>query len=166
MAEAEDRTQAVSQEKASQPKKPVRRRSPVDGGKLWAGGLATAVIAALIALVGLLIVRVLLQIPYLAPVEAGVVGSTDQVVRLCVAAAIAALAATALVHLLLLTVPSPMGYFGWIIGLLTAVAAVWPLAFESGPLTVRIAQGIIHLVIGTSILSLVTQTANGSWRSS
>lgn len=154
MAEAEDRTRAFGSERPA-----ARRRPAVEAGRLWAGGVATAVIAALIAMVGLLIIRVLLQIPYLAPIERGVVGDTDQVVQLCILSALAALAATGLAHLLLVAVPSPMAYFGWIVGLLTAVAAVWPLAFSTEPLTVRIATGVIHLVIGMSIISLVTTTA-------
>ncbi|MFP5072777.1 DUF6069 family protein [Pseudonocardia nantongensis] len=157
MAEADDRTREIGAERTT-----ARRRPAVEASKLWAGGVATAVIAALIAMVGLLITRVLLQIPYLAPIESGVVGDTDQVVRLCIISALAALAATGLAHLLLLAVPSPMAYFGWIVGLLTAVAAVWPLAFSTEPLTVGVATGVIHLVIGMSIISLVTTTATSS----
>lgn len=158
MAEAEDQTREISREKRESSSRPARRPA-VEARKLWAGGVATAVIAALIALVGLLITRVLLQIPYLAPIERGVVGNPRDVVQLCVVAALAALAATALVHLLLVAVPSPMAYFGWIVGLLTAVAAVWPLAFSTEPLTVRIATGAIYLAIGMAIISLVTSTA-------
>lgn len=136
-------------------------RAPVvNPGKLWAGGVATAVVAALIALVGLLIVRVLLQIPYLAPLDSGALGNSDTG-TLCVAAAIAALVATGLAHLLLVSTPSPMAYFGWIAGLVTAVAAVVPLTW-SDPLTVRIATGVIHLVIGCAIMSLVTTTASSA----
>ena len=39
----------------------------VDTGKLWAGGLATAVVAALIAVVGIVIARGIFHIPVLAP---------------------------------------------------------------------------------------------------
>lgn len=160
MADADDRTREFGRETGVS-RRPGRRPA-VEARKLWAGGVATAVIAALIALVGLLITRVLLQIPYLAPIEQGVVGSTEDVVRLCAVAALAALVATGLAHLLLIAVPSPMAYFGWIVGLLTAVAAVWPLAFSTELLTVRIATGVIHLVIGMSILSLVTTTASSA----
>ena len=117
-------------------------------------------VAALIALVGVLIVRVLLQIPYLAPIKAGALGNSSTG-ELCLYAAIAALAATALVHLLLESTPSPMAYFGWIAGLVTAVAAVLPLTWDD-PLTVRIATGVIHLVIGCAIISLVTTSAGSA----
>src|ERR687893_776209 len=58
-------------------------RVPVDATRLWAGGLATAGVAALIALVGVLIVRAVLRIALYAPKEAGALGDGDTVV-LCV----------------------------------------------------------------------------------
>src|SRR6516164_3238362 len=51
---------------------PARMRP--DSGQFWAGGVATAVVAALIALVGILICRWTLKIPILAPVGAGAWG--------------------------------------------------------------------------------------------
>ncbi|NMI00836.1 hypothetical protein HF526_26530 [Pseudonocardia sp. K10HN5] len=137
---------------------PASSRAPVvNAGRLWSGGVATAVVAALIGLVGLLIARALLQIPYLAPVRAGALGDSRTIV-LCVCAAIAALAATGLAHLLLVSTPSPMAYFGWIVGLVTAVAVVLPF-LDTEPLTVRLATAVIHLVIGLAIGSLVTGAA-------
>ena len=156
MSEADDRTREMSRESRTP------RRSPVQASRLWAGGVATAVIAGLIALVGFLIVRVLLQIPYLAPIEADAIGGWDGAVQLAIIAALAALAATGLAHLLLMAVPSPMAYFGWIAGLLTAVATVYPLAFSTQPVTVGIATGVIHLVIGMAIISLVTTTVTSA----
>jgi hypothetical protein len=138
--------------------RPAPPRGPViNVGRLWAGGVATAIVAALIGLVGLLIVRALLQIPYLAPIRSGALGDS-RTVLLCASAAVAALAATGLAHLLLLSTPSPMAYFGWIAGLVTAVAVVLPF-LGSDPLPVKVATGIIHLVIGLAIISLVTGAA-------
>jgi hypothetical protein len=133
------------------------RRPALNAGRLWSGGVAAAIVAALIAFLALLLVRVLLQIPYLAPTDSGALAGGNTT-TLCVSAAMAALAATALAHLLLVSVPSPMSYFGWIAGLLTAVAAVLPL-LSSETLAVRITTGIIHLVIGVAIISLVTTAA-------
>src|SRR5207249_12211135 len=39
----------------------------VDAGRLWTGGVATALVAALVAVVGVLIARGLLEVPVLAP---------------------------------------------------------------------------------------------------
>jgi hypothetical protein len=141
---------------------PPPRSVPINASRLWAGGVATAIVAALIGLVGLLIVRVLLQIPYLAPIRSGALGDSRTVI-LCLSAAVAALAATGLAHLLLLSTPRPMAYFGWIVGLLTAIAVVLPL-LNSDPITVRIATALIHLAIGLAIISLVTGAAMSSGR--
>jgi Family of unknown function (DUF6069) len=130
--------------------------------RLWAGGVATGIVAALIGFVGLLIVRVLLQIPYLAPIRSGALGDSRTAI-LCLSALLAALAATGLAHLLLVSTPRPMAYFGWIAGLLTAIAVVLPL-LNSDPITVRIVTAVIHLVIGVAIISLVTGAAMSSTR--
>ena len=79
-------------------------------------------------------------------------------VVLCVGAALAALVATAVAHLLLVSTPSPLAYLGWILGLSTAAAAVLPFAIGI-PLATAVAVGLLHLVIGLSIGSLVVNTA-------
>ena len=62
-----------------------------------------------------------------------------------------------------MSTPRPMAYFGWIAGLLTAIAAVLPL-LNNDPVAVRIVTAIIHLVIGVAIISLVTGAAMSSSR--
>jgi hypothetical protein len=136
---------------------------PVNGARLWSAGLATAVVAALVALVGVLIVRALLRIDLYAPRDAGAFGSSRTVV-LCVGAAVAALAATALAHLLLLSTPRPLAYLSWIIGLVTAVAVVLPFTYASN-FAVALAQAVIYLVIGIAIGSLVSGAAASALRS-
>jgi hypothetical protein len=76
----------------------------VNANRLWTGGVATAVVAALVAVVGVLIARGLLDVPVLAPTEEGVLGNANTA-RLALVAAGAALAATGLMHLLLLFIP-------------------------------------------------------------
>lgn len=126
----------------------------IDAGRLWSSAIATAVVAALIALVGVLIARALLQIAMLAPRSAGVLGDGSTLL-LCGLAALAALAATGLAHILLLTTPQPMVFFTWIVGLVTAAATIGPLIWDV-PIAERLAAAIVNLVIGLSISSLVT----------
>jgi hypothetical protein len=135
---------------------------PIDAARLWWGGLATAVVAALIGLVGVLIVRAVFSVALYAPEEASVLGDTSTVV-LCLTAAAAALVATGLAHLLLLGAPRPLSYLGWIIGLATAAAVVWPFLAD-GLTAVAVAQALIHLVIGVAIGSLVTGAARSAAR--
>ena len=145
-----------------EPLAPAPERPPVDATRLWAGGLATAVVAALIALVGVLVVRAVLRIAVYAPSGAGAFGDGSTAV-LCLGAAGAALAATGRVHLLLLATPRPLSYFGWIVGLATVAAGAWPIITE-GSLAVALAQAVIHLIIGLAIGSLVSGAAVQSTR--
>jgi hypothetical protein len=73
---------------------PTGRRA-VDAGPLWAGGVATAVVAGLVALVGVLVMEGMLDIAMVRPPLIPVGDSF--VVRYTVTAAVMALAATALV---------------------------------------------------------------------
>ena len=52
----------------------------VNAGRLWAGGVATAVVAALVVVAGVFIARGILGIPVLAPAAAGSLGSATTVV--------------------------------------------------------------------------------------
>lgn len=135
----------------------------VDAARLWAGGVATAVVAALIGLVGVLIVRAVFNVAFSGSRDAGVFGDSGTTL-LCVLSAIAALAATGLAHLLLLSTPRPLAYLGWICGLATVAAAVLP--FLSGnPLPISLAQSLIRIVIGLAIGSLVSGAAASAVRS-
>lgn len=136
---------------------PDTRAPQVNAARLWSSGIATAIVAALIGLVGVLIVRALIRLPYLGSLNSGALGDSNTIV-LCASAAAAALAATGLAHLLLVSTPRPLAYLGWIIGLCTAVAVVLP--FLGGqPIAVKVATAVIHLVIGIAIGSLVTGAA-------
>src|SRR5215216_4378971 len=68
-----------------------RGRVRVDAGRLWTGGLATALVA-----------RGLFDVPVLAPTREGALGNANTA-RLAILAAAAALVATGLMHLLLLS---------------------------------------------------------------
>jgi hypothetical protein len=126
----------------------------MDPGQLWAAGAATAVVAALIALVGILVCRWLFAIPILAPRQDGAWGdaSTGEYV---LAAAAAAVVATAIMHLLMLAAPRPQTFFGWIIGLATVVAVVFPFS-TSAAVSSKAATSVVDLVLGFAIGSLLS----------
>ena len=77
----------------------------VNAGRLWAGGVATAIVAALAVLAGVLITRGVLGIPVLAPKAASDFGESSTAVYAGLAAG-CALLATALLHVLLLGTPA------------------------------------------------------------
>ena len=134
----------------------------VEPGPLWAGGVATAVVAALIALAGILIIRWLFTIPILAPKQSGAWGDASTGTYVVCAAA-AALVATALMHLLLLTTPRPRVFFTWIIGLATVVAVVFPFS-TTAPLAQKAATAVVNLVLGIAIGSLINGVAQRAVR--
>jgi hypothetical protein len=155
----DDRTTSLYDDRpapAQSPGRPV-----IDADRLWSAGLATALVAALVGLVGVLIVRAL-GVSVYAPHEFGTFGDTTTLL-LCAGAALAALAATGLAHLLILSTPRPMAYFGWIVGLLTVVAAVLPI-LAGGPAAVLLAEAVIHLIIGIAIAVLTANAVAGALR--
>jgi hypothetical protein len=134
----------------------VPQRPVVNTGRLWAGGLATALVAALIAVVGILLTRGLFDVPILAPKGNGVWGGANTF-WYAVGAATAALVATGLMHVLLLSTPRPMLFFGWAIGLATLVGMLAPFIVDA-ELASRVCSSLLNLVIGVAIGSLVAGT--------
>src|SRR5512132_4278759 len=134
----------------------------IDAGRLWTGGVATALVAALVAVVGVLIARGLFDVPVLAPTDEGARGNASTL-RLAAFAAIAALLATGLLHLLLLSTPQPRRFFTWIITLATIAAALVPF-LTGADLDEKIATSAITLVVGLAIGSLLSGVARSAVR--
>jgi membrane associated rhomboid family serine protease len=140
-----------------------RGRVRVDAGRLWTGGLATALVAALVAVVGVLIARGLFDVPVLAPTREGALGNANTA-TLAILAAAAALVATGLMHLLLLlSTPRPFRFFTWIVSLLTLLAVLAPFMTDA-KLATQVATAAIGLVIGMAIGSLVSGAARSAIR--
>jgi hypothetical protein len=70
----------------------------------------------------------------------------------------AALVATALAHLLLVSTPRPLAFFSWIIGLATVLAVLVPFS-TSAPLGAKVATALVDLVLGIAIGSLINSVA-------
>ena len=148
---------------ADTPYAPPQASPRVNASRLWSAGIATAIVAALTAFVGLLVVRAVLRVDVDAPTGAARAFAGSDTVTLCATAAVAALAATGLAHLLVLSTPRPFAYLSWIIGLVTAAAVVLPFTYVPS-LTVAIAQAVINLVVGLAIGSLITGAASSAVR--
>jgi hypothetical protein len=140
----------------------IRPRPMVDAGRLWTGGVATAAVAALVAIVGVLIARGLFNVPLLAPTGEGTLGDASTA-RLAGLAAGAALLATGLMHLLLLSTPRPGRFFSWIMVLATLIAAIIPFLTDAEANT-KIATAAINLSIGATIGSLVSGVGRSAVR--
>jgi FtsH-binding integral membrane protein len=132
----------------------------VDQQKLWAGGAASAVVVALLALVGVLVSRWLFNVPVLAPQHDGAYGDVHTTV-LILAAVGATLAATGLANLLMLGTLRPQLFFGWIVALVTTIAVAFPFS-TTAALDGKIATAIVNLAIGVAIGTLVSGVAGRS----
>jgi hypothetical protein len=134
----------------------------VNAGKLWSGGAATALVAALITVVGILLTRGLFDVPILAPKGNGVWGGANTF-WYAFGAACASLLATALVHVLLLTTPRPMMFFAWAIGLATLAGMLAPFMVDA-TLASRMCTSLLNLVLGVATGTLVASTAKAALR--
>lgn len=129
-----------------------------DPGRLWAAGAATAVVAALAALVGILIARTLAHVAILAPEGDGAWGDASTVVYV-VLAAVCGLLATGLLHFLMATTPRAATFFGWIMGLLIVVAIVIPLGLVVN-MDDKLATAALNLLIGLAVTVPLYNVAN------
>ena len=118
--------------------------------------------AALVALVGVLIARGLFDVPLLAPTREGTLGDASTA-GLAGLAAGAALLATGLMHMLLLSTPRPGQFFRWIMVLATLIAAIVPFLTDAEA-TTKIATAAINVAIGATIASLVSSVARSAVR--
>lgn len=126
-------------------------------GVLWGGGVATAVVAALVAVVGSLVCDAILDIELLPASQPGVLGWSSQA-SYPVGAAVVALAATGVLHLLLVAVPQPMRFFGWLMALVAAIVAVAPFGYGEA-LDSQVATAAVDLIAVLSIWSLLSGVA-------
>ncbi|MEV4641437.1 DUF6069 family protein [Actinoplanes sp. NPDC049548] len=137
-------------------------RPELNAGRLWAGGAATAVVAALIAIVGILIGRGLFGVEVLAPKGAGVWGDASTG-WYALGAAMLSLLATGVMHLLLLFTPRPMLFFGWVMTLATVVAMLAPFVTDQD-LGSRLFTAGLNFILGVAIGSLVAGSAHTAVR--
>jgi Family of unknown function (DUF6069) len=99
-------------------------RRTVEAGRLWVGGLMVAIVAAGVAVVGLILARGIANVPVLVKKDGQLLNAETS--WYAAAAFAGALVATGLLNVLLLLSPRPYLFFGWIIGLATAAAALLP----------------------------------------
>ncbi|WP_421732883.1 hypothetical protein [Cellulomonas sp.] len=123
----------------------------MDAGRFWAGVVATALVAALVGLVGVVIVDQILSIELAVQ---DLFGTNSTGAAYVVGAAVFAVLAGGLLHLLVVTTPKPKAFFGWIMFLATLTAALLPLTWTD-ELESSISAGIVNALIGIAIWSLL-----------
>lgn len=129
-------------------------RMVIDAPRLWAGGVATALVAGLVAWVGVLVTADILGLDPGKP--AVVLSPFDSFTsNYVLTAVLLALAATGLAHALCFTTPRPAAFFVWIVALVTLVSIVLPLS-RGGATGDKLSVAVINLVIGLCIGSLLS----------
>ncbi|MGW3242136.1 hypothetical protein [Streptomyces sp. NPDC001070] len=131
-------------------------RLRVHAWRLWGVGLATAVLAGLLAKAGIVFAQRALLLPVFAPRGYGVwrdAAATAYVLG----AGLVALAATALLRVLLAATSRATVFFGWIMAALTLFAVVIPLAAHRS--NEMLATCVVNLFIGLVVTSLLASAA-------
>jgi hypothetical protein len=139
-----------------------RQHFVVDAVGLWAGGLATALVSALIAMAGTLATAGLIGVPIIAPKGDGVWGEASAT-GYALGAAGLSIGVTALLHLLILCTPCPMNFFVVVVGLETFLAMVAPFATDLG-LPSKICTCGLNLALGIAMGTLIGASARVSPR--
>jgi hypothetical protein len=132
----------------------------IDTRTLWMGGVVTAVIVGGLTIVGFLLVEGVLGYPLLGD-RANAPVAQVTMVGYAAGAAVAALLATAAMHILLVITHRPRWFFAWLGGIGTAIAVLLPL---SQHLSAPLATATVNLGLGLTILGLVRHTAAASVR--
>jgi hypothetical protein len=132
----------------------------VDARRLWTGGVVTAVIVGGLTIVGFLLVGGLLHCPLLGDRGSDAMQHATMF-GYALGAALAALLATAAMHLLLMTTPRPRWFFRWLGGIGTAIAVLVPVTQN---LAAPVATATVNLVLGLAIIGLVHSTTVASLR--
>jgi len=138
-------------------------RDIVDGGRLWTGGVATALVVALIVVVGVLIGRGV-GVPRLAGDETGTL-ATGSLASYAVMWAGTTLLLTGALHLLLLLTPRPLQLFRLVASVLVLSAVVAP--FTAGASRgAALAGALINLAAGGTAGALLLYVGRGAFDSS
>jgi hypothetical protein len=132
---------------------PGPQRTSIDQVRFWVGACLAALVAAGVALIGLLLIRGVLQIPILVttshPVDAG---------AYVVLTAVLVIGASALYNLMLHVAPHPTTYYGALAAVGIALAALLPFTIPVALISQAALAGL-NFVVGLVIAFLVPVAA-------
>lgn len=132
-------------------------RLTVEPGRFFSGTLATALVTALVAFVGVLVFEVLLDRRIVPPVDLFSTGSHQS--AYAIDGALFALLAAGILVLLAVSTPRPTLFFGWLMVLALIVLAITPFTLTSH--TDRaIFSAIINVAVVASAWSLLAGVAS------
>jgi fucose 4-O-acetylase-like acetyltransferase len=133
-----------------------------DAGRLWAGGVVTALVAAGVALIALMVLHRVLHAPILSP--GGLHEAADYaMIAFPVAVAIVTLLATGLLHLLMETTPRASQFFAWIGALVLALVVLQVFLHQTDLLT-KAETAAFYLLVGIAIISSLRGVSSSAVR--
>ena len=139
------------------------RQPSIDTTRLWVGGLLAGVVAAGVAIVGLLIARGIFDIRVFVPGRDNALFNPTSL-WYAGAAFMAGVLATGLLYLLLVAkAPAPFSFFFWILGLGIAIAVIVPFTTNTD-LESQIATAGINLAIGITLMSILLNVGRSAVR--
>ncbi|MGC5168961.1 DUF6069 family protein [Luteimicrobium sp. DT211] len=143
------------------PQAPYDPKLTLDGGRYVAGALATALVAALIGLVGVVVIEGIFDQDMVPPPD--LFGTGSHAAAFAIDGAIFAILAAAVLALLVVSTPRPKRFFGWLMVLATALITVLPFAWTSH-LDRAVLAAVVNLVIGIATWSLLAGVATRTIR--
>jgi hypothetical protein len=150
---------------ATAPTAPATGPTVEDGPRLdqvryWVGASITAVLAALVSMIALIVAQGIVNVPMVLgshSVHAGIYA---------VSAAGIALLAAALYDGMLHVAPRPLTYYSWLGAIVTALAALLPFTDHAAGLHAQIALAVTNFAVGAAITLLVPVAASNARRNS
>jgi len=133
----------------------------LDRTALWAGTIATAVVAGLLAMVEDMAAHGLLKVELIAP-RGGPSFANTTAYQLTLAAIVATALASVLVQVLMYVTPRPLLFFGLIGTMATGVVSLWPFT-TAAMVTIQFATAAAHLTLGVVISMLTVTVARHAW---
>lgn len=129
----------------------------LDRTALWAGTIATALVAGLLAMLEDMAAQGLLKVDLIAP-RGGPAFATTTAYQLTLSAIVATALASVLVQVLMYVSPRPLLFFGLIGSTATGVVSLWPFTTAAVAAS-QFATAAAHLSLGMAIWVLTATIA-------
>ncbi|GGM10431.1 DUF6069 family protein [Nakamurella endophytica] len=136
---------------------PISRGPRLDQARFWVGSILTAAVAGMAGVIGMVVAQGVLRVPVVLP-------DTDAALHIGTYGMIAALISmlAALVYDgMVAFAPRPTMYYGWLTGLLTALAVLLPFTTTASLVSQLVLAGT-NLVVGVVIMTLVPVAASNA----